>query len=106
MMLNRVLPLNSPMPLKSAALAGSSSSRHWRNWNTQNWMKSQKTIVNAWNEWDPLKHVIVRVLEMAYLPSSEPALRMELMAKLLFTDDAVEYIKGHPEPWCSFQEHG
>ena len=32
------------------------------------------TIVNSWNEWDPLKHVIVGAVENANIPPMEPAL--------------------------------
>jgi glycine amidinotransferase len=33
-----------------------------------------KTVVNSWNEWDPLKHVIVGVADGCVIPNSEPAL--------------------------------
>ncbi len=33
----------------------------------------QKTVVNSWNEWDPLKHVIVGVADGCFIPPSEPA---------------------------------
>jgi glycine amidinotransferase len=33
-----------------------------------------KTKVNSWNEWDPLKHVIVGVADGCCIPNSEPAL--------------------------------
>ena len=32
------------------------------------------TIVNSWNEWDPLKHVIVGRVENSNIPPIEPAL--------------------------------
>ena len=32
------------------------------------------TIVNSWNEWDQLKHVIVGVAENSNIPPMEPAL--------------------------------
>lgn len=35
---------------------------------------AQKTVVNSWNEWDPLKHVIVGVADGCMIPPSEPAL--------------------------------
>ncbi len=35
--------------------------------------KDQKTLVNSWNEWDPLKHVIVGVADGCFIPPSEPA---------------------------------
>ena len=31
-------------------------------------------IVNSWNEWDPLKHVIVGVADNCHIPAPEPAL--------------------------------
>ena len=34
----------------------------------------QRTIVNSWNEWDPLKHVIVGVADGGCIPAPEPAL--------------------------------
>ena len=33
-----------------------------------------KTIVNSWNEWDPLKHVIVGRADGSCIPAPEPAL--------------------------------
>ena len=37
-------------------------------------MNDQKTIVNSWNEWDPLKHVIVGKADGTCIPAPEPAL--------------------------------
>ena len=37
-------------------------------------MSDQKTIVNSWNEWDPLKHVIVGRADGTCIPAPEPAL--------------------------------
>ena len=37
-------------------------------------MKKNKTIVNSWNEWDPLKHVIVGRADGTCIPAPEPAL--------------------------------
>jgi len=34
----------------------------------------QRTIVNSWNEWDPLKHVIVGKADYCCIPWPEPAL--------------------------------
>ena len=34
----------------------------------------EKTIVNSWNEWDPLKHVIVGRADGTCIPAPEPAL--------------------------------
>ena len=33
-----------------------------------------KTIVNSWNEWDPLRHVIVGRADDCHIPAEEPAL--------------------------------
>ena len=33
-----------------------------------------KTVVNSWNEWDPLKHVIVGKADNCHIPPEEPAL--------------------------------
>jgi glycine amidinotransferase len=33
-----------------------------------------KTVVNSWNEWDPLKHVIVGRADFCCIPAPEPAL--------------------------------
>ena len=35
---------------------------------------SDKIIVNSWNEWDPLKHVIVGRADGSCIPAPEPAL--------------------------------
>ena len=35
---------------------------------------SDKTVVNSWNEWDPLKHVIVGRADGCCIPAPEPAL--------------------------------
>tara|TARA_B100000029_G_scaffold165570_1_gene161749 strand:+ start:523 stop:789 length:267 start_codon:yes stop_codon:yes gene_type:complete len=37
-------------------------------------MKDNKKIVNSWNEWDPLKHVIVGRADGCCIPPPEPAL--------------------------------
>ena len=37
-------------------------------------MRENKTIVNSWNEWDPLKHVIVGRADGTCIPAPEPAL--------------------------------
>ena len=34
---------------------------------------STPTVVNSWNEWDPLKHVIVGVADGCCIPPAEPA---------------------------------
>ena len=37
-------------------------------------MSNKKVIVNSWNEWDPLKHVIVGRADGCCIPAPEPAL--------------------------------
>ena len=37
-------------------------------------INKDKIIVNSWNEWDPLKHVIVGVADGVHIPPPEPAL--------------------------------
>jgi glycine amidinotransferase len=39
---------------------------------------SQASVVSSWNEWDPLRHVIVGVADHAHIPDREPG----LMAKI------------------------
>jgi len=39
--------------------------------------KKRKTIVNAWNEWDPLKHVIVGRADGTMVQAPELALQRE-----------------------------
>ena len=41
-------------------------------------MENEKIIVNSWNEWDQLKHVIVGVAEKSNIPPMEPALEPKL----------------------------
>lgn len=38
----------------------------------------KKTIVNSWNEWDPLKHVIVGRADDCHIPPAEPALEAKV----------------------------
>ena len=42
-------------------------------------MSKKKTIVNSWNEWDPLKHVIVGKADGTCIPAPEPALDLSLI---------------------------
>ena len=37
-------------------------------------MAQNNKIVNSWNEWDPLKHVIVGRADGTCIPAPEPAL--------------------------------
>ena len=44
------------------------------------------TIVNSWNEWDTLKHVIVGTVENSNVPPMEPALEPKISKDcLLYT---------------------
>ena len=39
---------------------------------------TQKTVVNSWNEWDPLRHVIVGRADDCHIPAEEPALEAKV----------------------------
>jgi len=39
-----------------------------------------KRIVNSWNEWDPLKHIIIGVADGCMIPPSEPAMECKIPA--------------------------
>ena len=41
-------------------------------------IKNPKTIVNCWNEWDPLKRVIVGIPDGCMIPPSEPAVECKV----------------------------
>ena len=41
-------------------------------------MKNNKTIINSWNEWDQLRHVIVGTADNANIPPMEPALEPKI----------------------------
>ena len=56
-----------------------------------------KTIVNSWNEWDPLKHVILGKADGCCIPAPEPALD----AKVPEDSD----MKGKYGPWTIFTFH-
>ena len=43
-------------------------------------MENKKTIVNSWNEWDPLKHVIVGRADNCCIPAPEPAVDVKIPA--------------------------
>ena len=61
-------------------------------------MDRNKVIVNSWNEWDPLKHVIVGKADGTCIPAAEPALEakvpedsdMKSKFCLLYTSDAAD----------------
>jgi hypothetical protein len=36
-----------------------------------------KTVVSSWNEWDPLKHVIVGRADGTQIQAPEPAVRLD-----------------------------
>ena len=53
-------------------------------------MNKNNIIVNSWNEWDPLKHVIVGKADGTCIPAPEPALDAKVpedsdMSCLLYT---------------------
>ena len=50
------------------------------------------TIVNSWNEWDPLKHVIVGAVENANIPPMEPALNQKLV-KIAVWQDLTDHVQ-------------
>ena len=50
------------------------------------------TIVNSWNEWDPLKHVIVGAVENANIPPMEPALEPKLV-KIVVWQDLMDHVQ-------------
>jgi len=41
--------------------------------NEEGKVEEHKIIVNSWNEWDPLKHIVVGVADGCVIPPSEPA---------------------------------
>ena len=41
-------------------------------------MKNNQTIINSWNEWDQLRHVIVGTADNANIPPMEPALEPKI----------------------------
>ena len=55
-------------------------------------MSENKTIVNSWNEWDPLKHVIVGRADGTCIPAPEPALD----AKVPEDSDCLLYTSPSP----------
>jgi glycine amidinotransferase len=38
---------------------------------------SRETVVNSWNEWDPLKHVIVGRADGTQIQAPEPAVQLD-----------------------------
>jgi glycine amidinotransferase len=54
--------------------------------------KNPKTVVNSWNEWDPLQHVIVGRAEGTMIPAPEPGMMNE------FPDAGVKYGEWGPLP--------
>ncbi len=68
----------------------------------------RKTIINSWNEWDPLKHVIVGVPDFACVASPEPALALDL-ASLISTfepDRDENFWDRYPEAKKNLEERG
>ncbi|MDX2499769.1 MAG: serine/threonine protein kinase, partial [Deltaproteobacteria bacterium] len=42
---------------------------------------SKKTVVSSWNEWDPLKHVIVGRADGTQIQAPEPAIQLDFPDK-------------------------
>lgn len=70
--------------------------------------ENHKTIVNAWNEWDPLKHVIVGVPDGGMLAAPEPAMMLDFPdagVKLgewgPLPDELVEVAKGQMDSFAN-----
>ena len=53
-----------------------------------------KTIVNSWNEWDPLKHVILGRADGCCIPPSEPAVDGKVPEDSLKANSAEAAIAG------------
>jgi len=68
----------------------------------------RKTIINSWNEWDPLKHVIVGVPDFACVASPEPALALDLASLIsTFEPDRDEiFWDRYPEAKKNLEERG
>ncbi len=43
--------------------------------------ESEKTVVNSWNEWDPLKHIIVGRADGTMVQAPEPAIQREWLER-------------------------
>ena len=61
-------------------------------------VKMTKKIVNSWNEWDPLKHVIVGKADGTCIPGPEPALDAKIpedsdMEANLVQEQKIQLIK-------------
>ena len=54
--------------------------------------QSKKTVVNSWNEWDPLKHVIVGRPDNTMIQAPEPAVERD------FPEDGFPLGKYGPIP--------
>ena len=48
-------------------------------------MQVDKIKVNSWNEWDPLKHVIVGKADGTCIPAPEPALDAKVPEAVSYT---------------------
>ena len=51
------------------------------------------TLVNSWNEWDPLKHVIVGAVENANIPPMEPARLSQKLVKIVVWQDLTDHVQ-------------
>ena len=57
---------------------------------------SKMTVVNSWNEWDPLRHVIVGKADDCHIPPEEPALDKPTMGDVAASLEA-DIIQADPE---------
>ena len=48
-------------------------------------MEKNKFKVSSWNEWDPLKHVIVGKADNCHIPPPEPALDAKVPETVSYT---------------------
>ena len=53
----------------------------------------KKTIVSSWNEWDPLKHVIVGKADNCCIPAPEPAVDVKIPPDSVMKGNMAEELK-------------
>ena len=53
----------------------------------------KKTIVSSWNEWDPLKHVIVGRADNCCIPAPEPAVDVKIPPDSVMKGNTVEELR-------------
>jgi len=72
---------------------------------------TQKTVINSWNEWDPLKHVIVGRPDFGCIGAPEPALSLDLSTVIALADPEaaerrVAFFERYPEARKNLEERG